>query len=219
MRRGIRDLLETDPDLKVCGEASNGREAIELARRLNPNVAVLDLAMPELNGLDAIRNIRKEFPKMELLVFSMHDSEELVREVFAAGARGYVLKSDASLYLVEAIKSLSRHKPFFTPRISEAILNFFVTSAGGGQSESAASDPLTLREREILQLLAESKSNKEISSRLRISVRTVETHRRSIMQKVKANSIVELVHYAIRNGIVETHSCMSLDHSIQAAAK
>ena len=216
MRRGIRDLLETDPDLKVCGEASNGREAIELARRLNPNVAVLDLAMPELNGLDAIRNIRKEFPKMELLVFSMHDSEELVREVFAAG---YVLKSDASLYLVEAIKSLSRHKPFFTPRISEAILNFFVTSAGGGQSESAASDPLTLREREILQLLAESKSNKEISSRLRISVRTVETHRRSIMQKVKANSIVELVHYAIRNGIVETHSCMSLDHSIQAAAK
>ena len=219
MRRGIRDLLETDPDLKVCGEASNGREAIELARRLNPNVAVLDLAMPELNGLDAIRNIRKEFPKMELLVFSMHDSEELVREVLAAGARGYVLKSDASLYLVEAIKSLSRHKPFFTPRISEAILNFFVTSAGGGQSESAASDPLTLREREILQLLAESKSNKEISSRLRISVRTVETHRRSIMQKVKANSIVELVHYAIRNGIVETHSCMSLDDSIQASAK
>src|SRR5258705_4390369 len=219
MRRGIRDLLETDPDLKVCGEASNGREAIELARRLNPNVAVLDLAMPELNGLDAIRNIRKEFPKMELLVFSMHDSEELVGEVFAAGAGGYVLKSDASLYLVEAIKSLSRHKPFFTPRISEAILNFFVTSAGGGQSESAASDPLTLREREILQLLAESKSNKEISSRLRISVRTVETHRRSIMQKVKANSIVELVHYAIRNGIVETHSCMSLDDSIQVSAK
>ena len=219
MRRGIRDLLETDPDLKVCGEARNGREAIELARRLNPHVAVLDLAMPELNGLDAIRNMRKEFPKMELLVFSMHDSEELVREVLAAGARGYVLKSDASLYLVEAIKSLSRHKPFFTPRISEAILNFFVTSAGGGQSESAASDPLTLREREILQLLAESKSNKEISSRLRISVRTVETHRRSIMQKVKANSIVELVHYAIRNGIVETHSRMSLDDSIQVSAK
>jgi DNA-binding NarL/FixJ family response regulator len=218
MRRGIRDLLETDPDLKVCGEASNGREAIELARRLNPNVAVLDLAMPELNGLDAIRNIRKEFPKMELLVFSMHDSEELVREVFAAGARGYVLKSDAARYLVEAIKSLSRHKPFFTPRISETILNSFVTSAGGGQSESA-SDPLTLREREILQLLAENKSNKEIGSRLRISVRTVETHRRSIMQKVKANSIVELVHYAIRNGIVETHSCMSLDDSIQASAK
>jgi DNA-binding NarL/FixJ family response regulator len=219
MRRGIRDLLETDPELEVCGEASNGREATVLAGRLNPDVVVLDLAMPELNGLDAIRNIRKEFPKIELLVFSMHDSEELVREVFAAGARGYVLKSDASLYLVEAVKSLSRHKPFFTPRISEAILNSLVASATGGQREAAASDPLTLREREILQLLAENKSNKEIGTRLRISVRTVETHRRSIMQKVKANSIVELVHYAIRNGIVEAHSCTSLLDSVQTAAK
>jgi DNA-binding NarL/FixJ family response regulator len=219
MRRGIRDLLETDPELEVCGEASNGREAIVLAGRLNPDVVVLDLAMPELNGLDAIRNIRKEFPKIELLVFSMHDSEELVREVFAAGARGYVLKSDASLYLVEAVKSLSRRKPFFTPRISEAILNSLVASATGGQREAAASDPLTLREREILQLLAENKSNKEIGTRLRISVRTVETHRRSIMQKVKANSIVELVHYAIRNGIVEAHSCTSLLDSVQALTK
>lgn len=219
MRRGIRDLLEADPELQVCGESSNGREAMELARRLKPDVAVMDLAMPELNGLEAIRQIRKEFPKMELLVFSMHDSEELVREVFAAGARGYVLKSDAGLYLVEAVKSLARHKPFFTARISEAILNSLVASATGGHRETAASDPLTLREREILQLLAENKSNKEIGTRLRISVRTVETHRRSIMQKVKANSIVELVHYAIRNGIVETHSCTSLFDSAQPAAK
>lgn len=219
MRRGIRDLLETDPELQVCGESSNGREALELARRLKPDVAVMDLAMPELNGLEAIRQIRKEFPKMELLVFSMHDSEELVREVFASGARGYVLKSDAALYLVEAVKSLARHKPFFTPRISEAILNSLVASAAGGHRETASSDPLTLREREILQLLAENKSNKEIGIRLRISVRTVETHRRSIMQKVKANSIVELVHYAIRNGIVETHSRTSLDDSVRASAK
>ena len=219
MRRGIRDLLETDPELQVCGESSNGREATEMARRLKPDVAVLDLAMPELNGLEAIRQIRKELPKMELLVFSMHDSEELVREVFASGARGYVLKSDAALYLVEAVKSLARHKPFFTPRISEAILNSLVASAGGGQRVPPTSDPLTLREREILQLLAENRSNKEIGSRLRISVRTVETHRRSIMQKVKANSIVELVHYAIRNGIVETHSRMSLDDSFRASAR
>lgn len=219
MRRGIRDLLEADPELQVCGESSNGRDAMELVRRLKPDVAVMDLAMPELNGLEAIRQIRKEFPKMELLVFSMHDSEELVREVFAAGARGYVLKSDAALYLTEAVKSLARHKPFFTPRISEAILNSLVASAAGGHRETAASDPLTLREREILQLLAENKSNKEIGTRLRISVRTVETHRRSIMQKVKANSIVELVHYAIRNGIVETHSCTSLFDSAQPAPK
>ena len=219
MRRGIRDLLETDPELEVCGEARNGREAMELARRLEPDVAVLDLAMPELNGLDAIRQIRKELPKTELLVFSMHDSEELVREVFSAGARGYVLKSDAALYLVEAVKSLARHKPFFTPRISEAILNSLVASSSGTTKQPAATDPLTLREREILQLLAENKSNKEIGSRLRISVRTVETHRRSIMQKVKANSIVELVHYAIRNGIVETHSSMNLVDSAHSGAK
>ncbi len=145
MRRGIRDLLEADPELQVCGESSNGREAMELARRLKPDVAVMDLAMPELNGLEAIRQIRKEFPKMELLVFSMHDSEELVREVFAAGARGYVLKSDAALYLIEAVKSLAQHKPFFTPRISEAILNSLVASAcrrpsrNGGKRSTDAS--------------------------------------------------------------------------------
>ena len=218
MRRGIRDLLETDPELEVCGEARNGREGLELARRLKPDVAVLDLAMPELNGLEAIRQIRKELPKTELLVFSMHDSEDLVREVFASGARGYVLKSDAALYLVEAVKSLSRHKPFFTPQISETILSSLVASAGGGPRQSVATDSLTLREREILQLLAENKSNKEIGTRLAISVRTVETHRRSIMQKVKANSIVELVHYAIRNGIVDTHKPMNLVDSAYNAA-
>ncbi|MGH9881268.1 MAG: response regulator, partial [Pyrinomonadaceae bacterium] len=126
MRRGIRDLLQADSDLEVCGEAGNGREAIELARQLHPDVAVLDLSMPELNGLEAIRQFRKEFPRTELLVFSMHDSEALVREVFAAGARGYVLKSDAARFLVEAVKSLAQHKPFFTQRISEAILNSFL---------------------------------------------------------------------------------------------
>jgi len=203
MRRGICGLLEADADIKVVGEAGDGREAIRLAQKLKPDVLIIDLAMPELNGLDAIRHIRKELPDIELLVFSMHDSEELIREVFAAGARGYVLKSDASLYLVEAVKSLARHKPFFTPRISEAILNSLVTSAASGAGETVGHGPLSSREREILQLLAENKSNKEIASRLGISVRTVETHRRSIMQKLDANSIVELVHYAIRNGIVQ----------------
>jgi DNA-binding NarL/FixJ family response regulator len=130
MRRGIRDLVETDPEIQVCGEASNGREALELARQLNPDVAVLDLAMPELNGLEAIRSMRQELPTMELLVFSMHDSEDLVREVLAAGARGYVLKSDAGRYLVEAIRSLAQHKPFFTSRISEPILKSMLASVG-----------------------------------------------------------------------------------------
>lgn len=204
MRRGIRDLLESDSELEVVGEASDGREAVRMAEKLKPDVMIIDLAMPELNGLDAIRQIRRDVPDAELLVFSMHDSEELIREVFAAGARGYVLKNDVALYLVEAVKSLARHKPFFTPRISEAILNSLVSTATPGQPEPSRSGPLSGREREILQLLAENKSNKDIAKALGISVRTVETHRRSVMQKLDANSIVELVHYAIRNGIVQT---------------
>ena len=204
MRRGIRDLLTTDSEIDILGEASDGREAVRLAQKLRPDVMIMDLAMPELNGLDAIRQIRKDVPEIELLVFSMHDSEELIREVFAAGARGYVLKSDVALYLVEAVKSLARHKPFFTPRISEAILHSLVSTAAPGQVEPTRPGPLSSREREILQLLAENKSNKDIAKALGISVRTVETHRRSVMQKLDANSIVELVHYAIRNGIVQT---------------
>jgi len=202
MRRGIRNLLEADPEIEVIAEAGDGREAAHLTLKLKPDVLIVDLTMPELNGLDAIRQIRKESPQVELLVFSMHDSEDLIREVLCAGARGYVLKSDAALYLVEAVKSLARHRPFLTPRISEAILNALVTSAAG-PAEKTSSGPLSAREREILQLLAENKSNKEIAARLGISVRTVETHRRSVMQKLEASSIVELVHYAIRNGIVQ----------------
>jgi len=202
MRRGIRNLLEADPEIEVIAEAGDGREAAHLTLKLKPDVLIVDLTMPELNGLDAIRQIRKESPQVELLVFSMHDSEDLIREVLCAGARGYVLKSDAALYLVEAVKSLARHRPFLTPRISEAILNALVTSAAG-PVEKTSSGPLSAREREILQLLAENKSNKEIAARLGISVRTVETHRRAVMQKLEASSIVELVHYAIRNGIVQ----------------
>ncbi|HEU4434305.1 MAG TPA: response regulator transcription factor [Pyrinomonadaceae bacterium] len=204
MRRGIRDLLTAEPEFEIVGDAGDGREAVRLAEQFRPDVMIMDLAMPELNGLDAIRQIRKDAPEIELLVFSMHDSEELIREVFAAGARGYVLKSDVALYLIEAVKSLARHKPFFTPRISEAILNSLVSNAVPGHVEPARPGPLSAREREILQLLAENKSNKDIAKALGISVRTVETHRRSVMQKLDANSIVELVHYAIRNGIVQT---------------
>jgi DNA-binding NarL/FixJ family response regulator len=204
MRRGIRGLLESEPDLEVCGEAANGREAVELTSRLHPDVIVLDLGMPELNGLDALKLIHKEMPATEVLVFSMHDSEGLVREVFAAGARGYVLKSDAARYLVDAIRSLSQHKPFFTERISEAILSSLVSAASQSAKQSINEDPLTIREHEILQLLAENKNNRDIADTLGISVRTVETHRRSIMQKLNATSIVELVHYAVRNRIVDT---------------
>jgi len=214
MRRGIRNILEAETDIEVVGEAGDGREAICLAEKLKPHVMVVDLGMPELNGLDAIRHMRREQPEVELLVFSMHDSEELIREAFSAGARGYVLKTDAAADLTEAVKSLSRHKPFFTPRISEVILSSLVSSSAGESRtcEPIAHGPLSAREREILQLLAENKSNKEIAARLAISVRTVETHRRSIMQKLNANSIVELVHYAIRNGIVQSSKLSDLTH-------
>jgi DNA-binding NarL/FixJ family response regulator len=214
MRRGIRNILEAETDIEVVGEAGDGREAICLAEKLKPHVMVVDLGMPELNGLDAIRHMRREQPEVELLVFSMHDSEELIREAFSAGARGYVLKTDAAADLTDAVKSLSRHKPFFTPRISEVILSSLVSSSAGERrtSEPIAHGPLSAREREILQLLAENKSNKEIAARLVISVRTVETHRRSIMQKLNANSIVELVHYAIRNGIVQSSKLSDLTH-------
>ena len=210
MRRGIRDLLESDPALLVCGESTNGRETVRLTKELEPDIVVLDLAMPELNGLEAIRLIRRECPEVELLVFSMHDSEDLVREVFSAGARGYVLKSDAEVHLIEAIKSLANHKPFFTPRISETILNSLAASVAHGHGDKLGGGLLSSREREVLQLLAENKSNKEIANRLAISVRTVETHRRSVMQKLNASSIVELVHYAIRNGLVESHGPLDM---------
>lgn len=208
MRRGIREILGADSEVEIIGEAGDGREAVRLAAKLKPDVMIIDLGMPELNGLDAIRQIRREHLEVELLVFSMHDSEELIREVFSAGARGYVLKSDAALYLNEAVQSLSRHKPFFTPRISETILNSLV--ANDARAEPAGHGPLSAREREILQLLAENKTNKEIATRLMISVRTVETHRRSIMQKLNANSIVELVHYAIRNGMIQSSKTIDL---------
>jgi DNA-binding NarL/FixJ family response regulator len=177
---------------------------VELALRLKPDVVVLDLTMPEKNGLETIQQLRQELPQTELLVFSMHDSDELIREVFAAGARGYVLKSDAARHLVEALHSLSQHKPFFTSRISEAILSSLVSPPA--EVEPAPADPLSSREREVLQLLAANKSNKEVATQLGISVRTVETHRRSIMLKLNANSIVELVHYAIRSGLVGSFS-------------
>jgi DNA-binding NarL/FixJ family response regulator len=203
VRRGLRELLEEHEGWEVCGEAANGRQAIEMVNRLKPNVAIVDLAMPELNGLEATRHIRKEAPETEVLVFTMHESEQLVRDVLEAGARGFVLKSDAARYLTSAVEALAQHKPFFTSKVSELVLDEFLKAGKHKKDVSVPSSLLTPREREIVQLLAESKSNKEISSMLNISVKTVETHRAAIMRKLGINSIVELVHYAVRNELVE----------------
>jgi len=202
VRRGLRDQLTTREGWEVCGEATNGREAVAMALKLKPDVVVLDLSMPELNGLEATRQIRRELPRTEVLIFTMHETEQLIREVLAAGARGYVLKSDAGRQLTSAVEALSHHKPFFTAKVSEALLDAFLKS-NVAPDEGSVFRTLTDREREIVQMLAEGKSNKEIASQLSISVKTVENHRATVMRKLEINSIVELVHYAIRNQLVE----------------
>lgn len=203
VRRGLHEIIAARPDWHICGEAKNGREAVKLAIKLNPDIVVMDLSMPELNGLEAVRQISKELPETEILVYTMHDTDKMIRDVLAAGAHGYLLKSDAVLQIVTAIESLSQHKPYFTDKVSKALLDAYLNLKSAQNIDESDINPLTDREREIVQLLAEGRSNKEIATRLSISDKTVEKHRASIMRKLEINSIVELVHYAIRNKIVE----------------
>ena len=202
VRKGLVALLAQRPDWQICAEAANGREAVKLALKFRPNVAVIDLSMPELNGLEATRQIRHEVPETEVLVFSMYENEQFVRDLLAAGARGYVLKSDVATQLITAIETVARHKPFFTSDVAEKVLEGFLKLGDLTPEDVGAHGILTAREREIVQLLAESKSNKEVSLLLGISVKTVQTHRATIMRKLGINSIVDLVHYAIRNNLV-----------------
>jgi len=199
VRQGLRRLLETQPGWEVCGEAASGREAVAKARQLKPDVAVLDFSMPELNGAEATRQIVKETPRTEVMILTMHDAEQLVREVLEAGAHGYVLKSDASRDLVAAVQALLAHKTFLSPAVSKVVVEGYLR---GSEVETPA-DRLTPREREIVQLVAEGKSNKEIATALSISIKTVEAHRSHLMHKLNLSSVGELVRYAIRNKIVE----------------
>jgi DNA-binding NarL/FixJ family response regulator len=196
VRRGLRTLLEAQPGFAVVGEASNGVEAAEKARDLRPDVALLDVDMPQLNGIETTRRIREAVPQTEVLILSVHDSEQMVKQVLASGARGYLVKSDAAPDLVAAIEAAAHRKQFVSPRISRSPV---FPSAG---AESAIAE-LTARERETAQLLAEGLSNKEIATRLDISVKTAETHRTNIMRKIGAHSLADVVRYAIRNGLVE----------------
>jgi DNA-binding NarL/FixJ family response regulator len=201
VRRGLRAVL-ADAGHEVCGEASNGRDAVLLARELLPDVVVLDLSMPDLNGLEAARQITAERPGAEVLVLTMNTSESMVRDVLAAGARGYVLKSDLALDLVAAVESLAEHRTFFTPSVGEMVLSGFRSPRA--RTDVDADEPmqrLTPREREIVQLIAEGGSTKEIAKRLGISVKTVETHRSNVLRSLGLHSVGEIVRYAIRNGI------------------
>jgi len=198
IRKGLRNLLEHRTGWTVCGEASSGREAIELANKLHPDIAILDLEMTDLDGLEATRRIKKDQPRTEILIFTIHDTEYLIREVLSAGARGFVLKSEGGRKLIEAIETVLERKPFFATRASETLLNSFLRSRVGPSHASR----LTVREREIVRLLADGKSNKEASTILDISVKTVETHRAAIMRKLQLTSIVKLVCYAVREGLI-----------------
>src|ERR1700720_1476837 len=176
MRTGVRALVEQEPGWQVCGTATNGQEAVEAARKLKPDVVVLDMTMPELDGLEALRGIKQTLPNTEVVIFSAYHSEEVIEQLFDAGAKSYIQKSDAGRHPVAAIKSLAEPKPFFTPEISQLLFaNFF--SAGACKKQSGPEHSLTAREREIVRLLAEGHSNKEVASYLGVSIRTAETHR------------------------------------------
>jgi DNA-binding NarL/FixJ family response regulator len=201
VRRGVRSLLEGRAGWEVCGDATTGREAVEQCKRLRPDVVVMDLSLPELNGLDAIRQILKDSPETEILVLTMHHSEELIRDVLQAGARGFLSKSDAGESLIAAVDNLRQHIPFLTSAVTEFVLDDYVRRRDG--VEVFAPVTLTPREREIVQLVAEGHSSKAVASRLGVTVKTIETHRASIMKKLRLRSVSDLVRYAIRNGIVE----------------
>jgi DNA-binding NarL/FixJ family response regulator len=197
VRSGLRKILESQPKWEVVGEACDGKEAVAKALELKPDIAVLDYALPLVNGIEATRQIRARQPRTEVLIFTMHDNETLIRDLLAAGARGFLLKSDAKRFLLAAIESLALHKPFFTAKVSEALLDSFLKRPGHAQFA------LTPRERGVVQLIAEGHSNKQIANVLNISLKTVETHRAAVMRKLNLSSSASLVRYAIRNKIIE----------------
>ncbi|PYU13496.1 MAG: DNA-binding response regulator [Acidobacteria bacterium] len=199
VRTGLRTLLESKAGWRVCAEAANGREAVEKARELQPDVAVLDIGMPLLNGMEATRQIRKISPGTEILILTMHDSEHMIQGVLDAGAHGYILKDDADRNLLAAVESLRKHKPYMSSRASAAAATVELSTDGIERPARR----LTPREREIVQLLAEGKSNKEIATYLNISVKTAETHRANIMLKMNFHSVTELVRYAVKNKIIQ----------------
>jgi DNA-binding NarL/FixJ family response regulator len=202
VHRGIRDLLQDQRGWKVVGAAADGREAVEKVKKLKPDIAILDISMPEVDGLEATRRIRQEAGKTQVLILTMHESDQMVRRVLEAGARGYVLKSDMAMQLVKAVKDVARGKTSLTPKVSEIVLEGFLkVSAESKHPEHSQARP-TRREKEVIRLLAEGKANKEIALALGITARTVETHRARIMMKMGFRTLTDLIHFAIREKIV-----------------
>ena len=198
LRRGLRDLLESQSGWTVVAEASNGSEALEMALEKQPDIAILDVAMPDLNGFETTRRIREALPQTDVLILTAHDSEQMVHEAEACGARGYLLKSDVGRDLISAVESVRRHKFSLSPQIAKRS-----SLERGTNGHGIPLARLTPREREIIQLLAEGHVNKEIATRLNISVKTAETHRTNIMRKIDVHSLPDLTRFAIRNHLVE----------------
>jgi DNA-binding NarL/FixJ family response regulator len=203
VRKGLRSLLEAQPGWQVTAEASDGREAVEKAKAIKPDVTVLDIGMPSLNGLEAARQMIKNDARAKILILTMHESDPLIREVLDAGARGYVLKSDASRDLVTAVNAVRSNKTFFTAKVAQIVLEGYLDKKPKKQERDLAHSRLTPRQREIVQLLAEGKSSKEVAVALGLSVKTAETHRANIMKRLDCHSVSELVRYAVRNNIIE----------------
>jgi len=202
-RRGIRALLESHPGWEVSGEAKDGRETVELANQMKPDIVLLDIGMPNLNGLEAARQILATSPQVAILILTMHDTDLVVREVLRAGARGFVLKSDAGRDLVAAVDALQKQRTFFTTRVSQMVLDGYLDRGNQDSDVAVAGDSLTTREREVIQLLAEGKTSKEVAVALNLSVKTAETHRTNLMRKLDLHSVADLTRYAVRNGIVQ----------------
>ncbi len=202
VRRGLRDLIEKQPGWKVVGEATNGKEAVEKAKQLKPDVSILDISMPSLNGLEAARQIAASGSPTKVLILTIHHSDPLIQQMVKAGVRGYVLKTDAASELVHAVEALQRNKTFFTSKVAQSFLDERQKAAKNSNGDDRALR-LTPRQREIVQLLAEGKNSREIASMLGTTFKTIETHRANIMRRLECHSVTELVRYAIRNDLVQ----------------
>ncbi|MGH9721571.1 MAG: response regulator [Bryobacteraceae bacterium] len=204
LRRGLRRILEEHADLEVVGEAADGREAVELAGQLQPDVIVMDIAMPQMNGIEATRQIIQRHPKTSVVILSMYSDENYVVQVLRAGARGYLLKDSAEEELIDAVRAASAGEPFFSPKIAKLLVGDSIQRLRHAGADDTY-DLLTPREREVLQLIAEGRSNKEAAATLFVSPTTIETHRARIMEKLDLHSTAEIVLYAVRKGIVQLH--------------
>ncbi len=201
VRNGLRVLLERQPDFEIVGEAGNGREAIELAQQQSPDVILMDVAMPIMNGIEAAARITAAQPKTAIVILSMHSDESYILRALKGGARGYLLKDSAESDLIQAVRAVAAGKAFFSPAVSKVLAEDYIRQV----QQKGVEDPydlLTARERELLQLIAEGKSAKEIAALLKLSAYTVDTHRGNLMQKLNLHSIPELILYAVRKGII-----------------